>query len=195
MGVSRVGEVKGRACPPNIDSIIRPRLRFSPFSGTRSPRNLSVHPLYLKIRPCINVIFVCIRCANRSLSIRLFERFENVPVRRGTRRGFCEGSWWKTQSRRARSGEEKKWKRRGRKTRRGRDACGCTAHNSRRCALCVFSVPNETVVILWSASAAERYTVGMERLGRIAISPSVRCQRFSLRFRAVIFPSPQRAES
>lgn len=31
----------------------------------------------------------------------------------------------------------------------------CTIHGR---ALCVFSVPNETVVILWSASALERYT-------------------------------------
>lgn len=76
-------------------------------------------------------------------------------------------------------GEEKEWKRRERE-----EANVCTIHGR---ALRVFSVPNETVVILWSASALERYTVGTERLGRI--SPSVS------RSGSVIFPSPQRAES
>lgn len=33
---------------------------------------------------------------------------------------------------------------------------------------CVFGPPNETVVILWLASALERYTGGMESLARIA---------------------------
>lgn len=41
-----------------------------------------------------------------------------------------------------------------------------TQHNSR--PRCVFSLPNETVVILWSPSALERYTGGIERLARIA---------------------------
>ena len=95
-------------------------------------------------------------------------------------RGFLLETHVDARARKGRGrGEEKEWKRRERE-----EANVCTIHGR---ALRVFSVPNETVVILWSASALERYTVGTERLGRI--SPSVS------RSGSVIFPSPQRAES
>lgn len=95
-------------------------------------------------------------------------------------RGFLLETHVDARARKGRDGgEEKEWKRRERE-----EANVCTIHGR---ALRVFSVPNETVVILWSASALERYTVGTERLGRI--SPSVS------RSGSVIFPSPQRAES
>lgn len=98
-------------------------------------------------------------------------------------RGFLLETHVDARARKGRGGrKEKEWKRRGERERE--EANVCTIHGR---ALRVFSVPNETVVILWSASALERYTVGTERLGWI--SPSVS------RSGSVIFPSPQRAES
>lgn len=97
--------------------------------------------------------------------------FARVPAGNARRRARSDGEGW-------RGGE------RVEKKREREEANVCTIHGR---ALRVFSVPNETVVILWSASALERYTVGTERLGRI--SPSVS------RSGSVIFPSPQRAES
>lgn len=77
-------------------------------------------------------------------------------------RGFLLETHVDARARKGRGGgEEKEWKRRERE-----EANVCTIHGR---ALRVFSVPNETVVILWSASALERYT--LERKGSVGYRP------------------------
>lgn len=130
-------------------------------------QRLSVHPLYLKIRlyPTIPVR-IRLRIQNRSLSIRLFDRFENVPVRRGA--GFAAKTRVDARKEGEREGREKERKENEKEGRRT-----CAQFTAVRCVYSVFPMKQLLFCgrrVHWR-DTPER--VGMERLGRIAESGDI----------------------
>ena len=138
------------------------------------------------------------------------ECFENVPVHRGALhtlsrsvRGFLSNAKKKERKREKekKKNERERQRERERKVKResSERVYGCSRVAQFTAVPCVFSLPNETVVILWLASALERYTtVGMERLGRIAkqqYRPLSDARARAPPVCVAIFASPPEAES